>query len=72
MTTLSSVLNYITGIKVKLNVTPLYCGHCREDGSYRCSRGSTVVPVAALYVSTMQYLNYHDTIAVVIMTSEVR
>ena len=67
MTTLSSLLNYITGIKVKLNVTPLYCGHCREDCSYRCSRGST-----ALYVSTMQYLNYHDTIAVVIMTSEVR
>lgn len=52
MTTLSSLLNYITGIKVKLNVTPVYCGHCREDSSYRCSRGSTVIPVAVLYLST--------------------
>ena len=38
LTTLSSLSNYLTGIKVKLNVTPVYCGHCREDGSYRCSR----------------------------------
>ena len=45
MTTLSSLLNYITGIKVKLNVTPLYCGHYIERTAV-----TGVVEVQLLYL----------------------